>query len=81
MEVREIMVRPVVTVHTDIPAKEAAALLARHRITAMPVLDADDAAQVRTQLDAYPGSGMPIPGVEYGKGDNDVNDDRFRTPE
>ena len=41
MKAQEIMVRPVVTVHTDTPAKEAAALLASHRITAMPVLDSN----------------------------------------
>jgi CBS domain-containing protein len=42
MKAQEIMVRPVITVHTDTPAKEAAALLAKHQITAMPVLDCDD---------------------------------------
>ncbi len=39
MRAREIMTRSVVTVRAGDPAKQAAGLLAEHRITAMPVLD------------------------------------------
>src|SRR5438874_8990666 len=42
VKVREIMTRPVTTVHTDTPVDEAAALLATHNITSLPVLDDDD---------------------------------------
>jgi CBS domain-containing protein len=39
MRAREIMTRSVVTVRSSDPVKQAAGLLAEHRITAMPVLD------------------------------------------
>lgn len=42
MRASEIMTTPVVTVRTTTPVKEAAALLAEHAITALPVLDEDD---------------------------------------
>jgi len=42
MKAREIMTKPVITVHTGTPVKDAAALLARHGITSLPVLDDDD---------------------------------------
>lgn len=42
MKIREIMTRPVTTVHTDTPVEEAAALLATHNITSLPVLDDND---------------------------------------
>jgi CBS domain-containing protein len=42
VKVREIMTRPVTTVHTDTPVEEAAALLATHNITSLPVLDDND---------------------------------------
>jgi len=41
MKASEIMTRPVITVRTDTPVKEATALLAKHAITSMPVLDDD----------------------------------------
>lgn len=43
MRVQDVMTRPAITVHTGTPAKEAAATLAGCKITAMPVLDEDDA--------------------------------------
>jgi CBS-domain-containing membrane protein len=39
MQARDIMTRSVVTVRADESARQAAGLLAEHRITAMPVLD------------------------------------------
>jgi CBS-domain-containing membrane protein len=42
VKVRDIMTRPVTTVHTDTPIDEAAALLATHNITSLPVLDDED---------------------------------------
>src|SRR5436305_5174468 len=36
------MTRPVTTVHTDTPVEEAAALLATHNVTSLPVLDDED---------------------------------------
>jgi CBS domain-containing protein len=42
VKVREIMTRPVTTVYTDTPVEEAAALLATHNITSLPVLDDND---------------------------------------
>jgi CBS-domain-containing membrane protein len=40
MKVQKIMSRPVVTVAADTPIKEAAQLLVKHKISALPVLDA-----------------------------------------
>jgi CBS domain-containing protein len=42
MRASGIMTRTVITVHTHTPVKQAAALLAEHAITAMPVFDDDD---------------------------------------
>src|SRR5438132_14026713 len=39
MKARELMSRPVITVRPDTPTGEAAALLGKHQITALPVLD------------------------------------------
>jgi CBS-domain-containing membrane protein len=41
MKAREIMTRDVVTVETKTPVRVAAALLAQHRITSLPVVDDD----------------------------------------
>ena len=41
MKASDIMTRDVVTVRPDTPVREAVALLARHRITSLPVLDDD----------------------------------------
>jgi CBS domain-containing protein len=41
VKVRDIMTTPVVTVELATPVAEAATLLAKHRITAMPVVDDD----------------------------------------
>jgi CBS domain-containing protein len=41
MKARELMSRPVITVRPETPTGEAAALLGKHQITALPVLDAD----------------------------------------
>jgi len=41
MKAREVMSRPVITVRPDTPTGEAAALLGKHQITALPVVDAD----------------------------------------
>lgn len=42
MRARDIMTRPVITVHAGTSVRQAAALLTRHGITAMPVLDTED---------------------------------------
>jgi CBS domain-containing protein len=41
MKASEIMSRPVITAPVDMPVREAAALLAEHRITSLPVVDED----------------------------------------
>jgi len=41
MKARELMSRPVITVRPETPTGEAAALLGKHQITALPVVDAD----------------------------------------
>lgn len=41
MRARDIMTSPVVTVTPDVPIREAAALLASHGYTALPVVDSD----------------------------------------
>ena len=40
MRAREIMSTPVVTVRPETPLKEVAELMAKHRITGVPVVDA-----------------------------------------
>jgi CBS domain-containing protein len=42
MRAGEIMTRSVLTVHPDTPIQQAAALMAEHGITSLPVLDEDD---------------------------------------
>src|SRR5437763_6761417 len=42
MKACEIMTKPLITVRTDTPVKDAAALLAGRGITSLPVLDEDD---------------------------------------
>jgi CBS domain-containing protein len=42
MRARDIMTAPVITVRPDTPIKEAAATLAEHGFTALPVTDAED---------------------------------------
>ena len=42
MRVQDVMTREVWTVRSDTPLKEAAELLAHHRIAGVPVVDADD---------------------------------------
>lgn len=41
MKASELMATPVITARTDMPVREAAALLAEHAITSLPVLDDD----------------------------------------
>jgi CBS domain-containing protein len=41
MKARDLMTRPVITVRPETPTGEAAALLGKHQITALPVVDVD----------------------------------------
>lgn len=56
MLVREIMSNRVISVRVTAPVKQAAQLLSRHSITAMPVLDEDDRlVGVLSEADVIPG--------------------------
>ncbi|MET9922982.1 CBS domain-containing protein [Streptomyces sp. NPDC059605] len=72
--IAELMTRDVVSVHGEVPFKEIARVLARHRVTAVPVVGGDgrvlgvvsegDLLRKAADRAATPGGPPPVPGLE-----------------
>ncbi|MFF3396037.1 CBS domain-containing protein [Streptomyces sp. NPDC002669] len=72
--IAELMTRDVVRVHGDVPFKEIARVLARHRVTAVPVVDGEgrvlgvvsegDLLRKAADRTDAPGGSSPVPGLE-----------------
>jgi CBS domain-containing protein len=62
MRAKDLMTYPVITVHPETPAKEAARLLASHGFTALPVVDVDDVVVgIVSEADLIRGRILPDP--------------------
>ncbi len=83
MKVKEIMTAPVVTAHAEMPVGDLADLLARHKITAVPIVDAQGAVVglvSEFDLMAKPGrtaGDIMTAGVIAVNPETDVDDVRF----